>query len=854
MGEVYKARDTRLERTVAIKVLPAHVASDADVRQRFEREARAVAALNHPHICTLHDIGNQDGTDFLVMEYLEGETLQDRLAKGALPLDQALRYGIEIADALDKAHRARIVHRDLKPGNIMLTQSGTKLLDFGLAKRGAGVVAGTGLSMLPTTPPNLTAQGTILGTLQYMAPEQLEGQEADARTDIFAFGAVLYEMLTGKKTFAGQSQASLIGAILKDDPPAISVGQPLAPSSLDHVVKRCLAKEPDARWQAASDVMRELQWVQKDPAQLVAPVPDGRVAVRERLLWSAAVALAVVAGTGGPRLLSPRSAAPEVRLQVVTPDANVGSGFSLSPDGRSLAFVAGPRLWLRRLDSEIAKPLAGTDGASYPFWSPDSQSIGFIAAGKLKRLDVASGSVQTLTDVQASAPPGAATWNADGMILFGGNPGPVERVFAAGGPREPVTRVGPQQVGHRNPQFLPDGQRFLFFSTGTPEVRGVYVGSLDSNDIRRILEADAIAGFLPPDYALFVRQETLYAQRLDLQPVEPWGEPIPVATPIAAFVNQNSSAAAVSSSRTGLLAYRAALTQSRQWAWFDRTGRQLATVGEPDSTVGTGSRLSPDGRFATVSRTVDGNQDIWLLDLARNVFRRFTTDPATDGGSAWSPDGSRIVFDSNRTGHFDLYLKSVVGDAKETLMVDLPNSENRNIEDWSRDGRYVLYSSVNSTTDRDLWIVPVDGDKKPVAVAHTDFTENAGRISPDSKWMAYTSNESGRNEIYVQRFPQADGKWQISTDGGGTVRWRGDGREIFYTAPDNRLMAVSVTLPEEGANVEVGVPVSLFTMPAGAQYTVTPDGQRFLGSVPTEEARVPPITIILNWRPAGRSR
>jgi serine/threonine protein kinase len=482
MGEVYKARDTRLDRTVAIKVLPAHVASDPDVRQRFEREARAVAALNHPHICTLHDIGTQDGTDFLVMEYLEGETLADRLTKSALPLDQALRYGIEIADALDKAHRAGIIHRDLKPGNIMLTKGGAKLLDFGLAKTGAATVAGTGLSMLPTTPPNLTARGTILGTFQYMAPEQLEGLEADIRTDIFAFGAVLYEMLTGKKAFEGKSQASLIAAILDRDPPPISTVQPVTPRALDRMVSTCLAKDKDDRWQSSRDLLRELKWIAEGTssasANAAARLPPWRHSL---VLLALGLTLGgILAGAGVWLAVRPARIETATSRFVMPAPEKVTFGTStnsmsqaLSRDGRYLVFVGSnadgtSRLWLRPLDSLTARVLPGTEGASSPFWSPDNRSVGFFSGGKLKKIDMSGGPAQTLADAPSQV---GGTWNPDGVILFAPSAADaLYRVSSGGGAAMPVTDLDEslREVRHAWPFFLPDGRHFLFLGACSP--------------------------------------------------------------------------------------------------------------------------------------------------------------------------------------------------------------------------------------------------------------------------------------------------------------------------------------------------------------------------------------------------
>jgi serine/threonine protein kinase len=542
MGEVYRAKDTRLERIVAIKVLPEALLRDAGARQRLEQEARAVSSLSHPHICTLYDVGGQQGTAFLVLEYLEGETLADRLKKGALPLDDALRVAIQIADALSAAHRHGIVHRDLKPGNVMLTKAGAKLLDFGLAKGSGPANAGAGLSM-PTTPATLTVQGTILGTLQYMAPEQIEGQEADARTDIFAFGAMLYEMLTGKRAFSGASHASLISSIMSSQPPAVSAVQMLAPAELDHLIARCLAKDPEDRWQSARDVKLQLSWIAVAPSS---PVTKGKRS-RDRLVpVLAGLALMALSGTIAAILVArrtPATAAEPVQFVLFPPEkASFSADLNaqaVSPDGRQIAFVAsgsdGTRLWIRHLDSLNARTLAGTDGAQQPFWSPDSRSIGFFAGGKLRKIDVAGGPAQTLAD--ASVPLGGK-WNRAGVILFGTAIGsPLFRVSAAGGATIQATSLdqakGP--VVHGAPFFLPDGRHFFFVVATGPSTGNVYVGSLDSGDVKLLLPGVAPALYSPPGYVLFLRESTLMAQRFDLPTLSTSGEPVALADGVGKF-------------------------------------------------------------------------------------------------------------------------------------------------------------------------------------------------------------------------------------------------------------------------------------------------------------------------------
>src|SRR5262245_39543 len=716
MGEVYKARDTRLDRIVAIKILPDALTGDPQFRERFDREARAISQLDHPHICTLHDVGEQNGTSFLVMQYLEGETLEARLRKGALPLDQALQIAIQIADALDKAHRAGIVHRDLKPGNIMLVRRGgpsasakasadrsgppdAKLLDFGLAKT-MPAVASESLSMLPTTPPaTMTAQGTILGTFQYMAPEQLEGAESDQRADVFAFGAVLYEMVTGKKAFEGKSQASLIAAILEREPSPLSGALPTAPEMLDRVVKKCLAKQADERWQSATDLHDALKWI----AEGAGGVSAANVPTRSHSRWvwvlggAAAAALVALGALGAVTF---RRAAPEpiiTRLDVVTPPTSDAFPFALSPDGRQLVFVAtgerGSQLWLRSLDKATAQPLAGTEGASYPFWAPDGRVIGFFAEGKVKRVDLGGGAPQSLADAPY---PRGGTWNADGVIVYAPSiADPLMRVAATGGPAAAVTRLVPGQGSHRWPQFLPDGRRFLFLmTTGQSQAQGVYVGSLDGDEPKRVMPAETSAMYVAPGYLLLVSQGVLTAHAFDAGRAIVTGEPIPLAQDVGADDGAFHSAFSVSAA--GVLAHRTGASGRAQFVWVDRTGKMLGSVGQPDESSAGNPALAPDGRRIGISRVVQSNPDVWLIDVGRGVSSRFTFDGAVENSPVWSPDGSRIAFRSSRKGVHDLFEKPANSTADEQPL--LVTSQNKSPLDWSRDGRFLLYSLQDAKT------------------------------------------------------------------------------------------------------------------------------------------------------------
>jgi eukaryotic-like serine/threonine-protein kinase len=847
MGEVYRARDTRLERTVAVKVLPDHLASSTEVRQRFEREAKTISALSHPHVCALYDVGNQDGVEYLVMEYLEGETLSDRLAKGPLPLEQLLRYGIEMADALDRAHRQGIVHRDLKPGNVMLTKSGVKLLDFGLAKAMEVPSARSSLTALPTAAHNLTQEGTVLGTFQYMAPEQLEGQESDARTDIFAFGAVLYEMATGKKAFEGKSQASLIASILTTEPAAVSTIQPMTPPALDRVVKTCLAKDPEDRWQSAHDIGSELKWIsQGSQAGVPAPVAARRRG-RERLAWSlAAVSLLVALAALGVLWRRPAAVARAVRLSLEMPAKAPFESFDhamLSPDGRLVAFIAhqagGKRsIWIRPLGSLQAAALPGTDDAAQLFWSPNSSSIGFFAEGKLKRIEASGGPPQVLADAPN---PGGGSWSREEVILFSRNPYEViQRVAATGGPVTPVTKLAPREDGHIWPCFLPDGRHFVFLGDASATVNhSIRLGSLDSPEsVALVAPAVTNLGFAPPDWLLFVRAGTLVAQRLDVGARKLTGDPVALGERIAP--NDLTHGFEFSASRTGVLLYRSANPES-QLTWFDRAGKRLKDVGE---SVRYGHfELSPDEKRIVYERLDADSRhaNLWLLDLGRGSTSRLTATAGSDYAPVWSPDGGKILFGSARPGLSDLFEISAGGGSSERQVFH--DTQDKNPLDWSRDGRFALFVSISPTNREDIWILPLSGEGKAAPLVQTRFAEADAQISPDGHWFAYSSDESGRHEIYVQSFADASKRYQVSTSGGRRMRWRGDGKELFFLA-GNTLQSVSVSA---GASFDAGQPKDLFRLPLWEDYAVARDGQRILAATSVEENPVFPPTVVLNW-------
>jgi serine/threonine protein kinase/Tol biopolymer transport system component len=870
MGEVYRARDTRLERIVAVKILPDHLSDKTELRERFEREARTVASLNHPHICTLFDVGHQNGTDFLVMEYLEGETLAERLKKGPLPLDQVLRYAIEISDALDKAHRKGITHRDLKPGNVILTKSGAKLLDFGLAKLKKDTApANATLSKVPTEDA-VTAQGTILGTLQYMAPEQLEGKEVDARTDIFAFGAVVYEMATGKKAFEGKSQASLIAKILETDPPPMSSLQPMTPPALDRVVKKCLAKEPEKRWQAASDVCDELKWIAEGGSQAGVPVPLlTKRKNRERLAWSVAALLLVGfvtnAALGTFAYIRREPQDPQTtRFLVYPPDgwrlADVapfrqtqiaGVPLAVSPDGRRVAFVATNAtgkslLWVRALDALTAQALTGTDDASSPFWSPESRFLGFFAAGKLMKIDLAGGPPITLCDAADNA---GGAWSRDGLIVFGQYHGfaqyqpALQKVSASGGVPTAAAVLAQGETMQLLPFFLPDGRHFLYRSNSvTTGVRPIYLATLDSTERKLLLNGDSPNVLYTQGHVLFLRDTMLMAQPFDAKRLVLTGDAFPIAEQIQ--IQGGTSFGVFSASDNGVLAYqRGTPAVGSQLVWFDRTGKQVGMLG--DAAAYSDLELSPDGKRASVSIPESGNgRDIWLYDITRGLRTRFTFDPADELESIWSPDGSQIVFNSRRKGHLDLYQKASSGASTEEVLVE--DGLDKYPLSWSPDGRFILYAD---RTNNNLFVLPLFGDRKPFPFLKTQFNGVSAQFSPDGHWVAYQSNESGKFEVYVAPFPGPGGKWQISTGGGSLPRWRRDGTEIFYLDPDNNLMAAAVN--GKGRIFDVGAVKPLLGTHAAQggryRYDVSADGQRFLVNTLPEQTASAPITVVLNW-------
>ncbi len=856
MGEVYRAQDSRLNRTVAIKVLPHNVAENPDLRQRFEREARAISSLNHPNICTLYDVGRQDDTDFLVMEYIEGETLTERLAKGPMASDELLRVAIQIADALDKAHRQGLVHRDLKPGNVMLTKDGAKLLDFGLAKlqESSGVVQGIS-GITQTTP--LTGEGSIIGTIQYMAPEQLEGKDADARSDIFAFGAVLYEMATGKRAFEGSSQASLIASILKEQPRPISEISPVSPPMLDRAIRQCLAKDPDQRWQTAGDLKRALQWISEGGSQAGIPaVVSKRRRVREKTSWFVAGAGILAAAALAFVLVTQSVPERQVgRFTMQTPPGTSSAYWPMiSPDGKLLSFHAidstgRDMIWIRPVNSLDAYPLAGTENANRHFWSPDSRYIAFFSRNQLKKMPVAGGPAQLICEAKSGSD---GTWGSAGIILFDGtSTDSIRQVSAAGGEATGATTLNRKEgeTYHAWPWFLPDGNHFLFLSPtdSTNRSGGRYrlkVGSLDSKETRSLFDVDARVEYAPQGYIIYVKDGIVLARAFDDKNLEVTGEPIPLIQDVG-----GGWAANFSVSDNGVLFCKTGSSgENSELVWLDRKGNELGKVGQPAAYGDVA--LSPDGTRLAYDLYDEQAQsaDIWVYDLRRNVSSRLTFDPDQDVWPTWSPDGTQIMFASDRTGMFGIYNKQAngMGDDNAVFVTDTaqigPNA-------FSRDGRRLTYQAIING-QWEIGLYDLAGDSSAGIMFPSPFGEVRAALSPDGRFVAYQSNESGRAEVYVRDLGKTGGKWQVSSAGGFAPKWRADGKELYFYAEGWDMMAVAVkTQP----SFEIGIPARLFNRTINSnginryRYDVSADGQKFLLNVRTSGADEGTFIITQNW-------
>ena len=847
MGEVYRARDTRLNRDVAIKVLPDHLSSNPELRERFEREARAISQLSHPHICVLYDIGKHEGADFLVLEYLEGETLGTRVRRGPLPAEQVLKYGAQMADALDKAHRHGVVHRDLKPDNVMLTKSGVKLLDFGLAKPviGAVGVASSGAATMTHSP--LTTEGTLVGTFQYMAPEQLEGQEADARSDIFGLGCVLYEMVTGRRAFEGKSTAKVVAAIMTTEPPPLTTLSPLAPAGLERAVKKCLAKDPDERWQNAGDLASELRWILESGSQSGAAAPAAA-----RSSWKmAALGNSVARGRGhgilAGFLLRHPAAQPVLRVALNLPPGSTllqGQSVAVSPDGQMVVMTLTDadgkvKFWIRSLSSDIAQPMPETDSAIYPFWSPDSQYVGFFAAdGKLRKIAAAGGHADALGDIPWSVYGG--TWNREGVIVFSSGHLGLYQISASGGTAVKVPIPEKDQADYRWPSFLPDGKHVLV--TSNDGSGGIFVVTVANGQVQLVLpNENGPAQYVEPGYLLFLRGGILLAQPFDARSLRTTGS----AQSIAESVSAGSS---FSVSGNGLLLYQRA-SQS-QLTWMDSEGKKLSIVGDPGYL--STPYLSPDGRYAMVTVLPPGqkNQKLWLYDLNQGTATPFTFGEGDDIYPAWSPDGQQVAFASTRGGsQEDIYVKPVGGGSSEQLV--LGDEGNKEPDRWSADGRYILFDYTSKKTKAtDIWALPMFGDRKPFPVVQSPAIDYYGMFSPDGKWVAYDSDESGRAEIYVVPFPGPGGKWQVSTGGAIQPFWP-PGKELFYFTADFRIAASEYAT--QGPNFMVGKSRLLFggrAVGSSSGFDVNRADKRWLVALPVGEPNASPLILTTNWTAA----
>ncbi len=859
MGEVYKAKDTRLDRIVAVKVLPATFAVNPDIKTRFEREAKAISSLNHPNICILYDVGEQDGIDYLVMEFIEGETLSDKIKNGPLPMKELLDISIQIADALDKAHRQGLIHRDLKPGNIMLTSTGAKLLDFGLAKLQLDNSAPGVASITQTTP--LTGTGTLLGTMQYMAPEQLEGQEADARSDIFAFGAVMYEMATGSRAFAGNSQASLIASIIKEEPRSVSEVQPMLPPLLEQTISQCLSKDPDQRWQTTGDLKRSLQWIAdgKGVVKTSGLIPQNR-SVREMITMTGMIVFILISSALSYFLWQEYSEPVQVvKSHLLAPDDNEfdetsGGSIAISPDGLKLAFVAEDtattvkQLWVRSLNSLTSLPLPGTENANLPFWSADSRYIAFFAKGKLKKILATGGPTLTISNASSGR---NGSWNQDDIILF--TPtfnGVIHKVSAAGGESVPITTLD-TTIGdktHRWVRFLPDGNHFLFYArTGSGsegEKDAICLGSLDSDSFKRIIPAKSTVDYAN-GYILYQREASLMAHPFDLGSMELTDDAFPIAEKVTYLSNWSRSVFTVSN--TGILIYRSGdLNIGSIVLLTDREGIVLDTVGE--LSVQYDQRYSPDEEKIVISieDVANSNVDLWLYDVKRKIQTRFTFDSTLDASPIWSPDGKRIAFRSDRSGKPGIYIKNVSGLGEIEKVFESKNECWPST--WSPDGKYILFMFNDENSMFDTWVVTVSGEKEPYPFLTTPFEEFDPSFSPDGRWMAYASNETGVEQVYVTPFPGPGTKWQVSINEGDRPLWRSDGKELFYLNNKDEIMTAEVDGSQSTFQIgEVKKMFPVSTSKPGSVYDVTNNGQRFIVNTVLQSSDKSKVVMVKNW-------
>jgi Tol biopolymer transport system component len=816
MGEVYRAHDSRLGRDVAIKVLPPQLQADPDLKARFEREARAISSLQHAHICTLFDVGHQEGIDYLVMEYLEGETLAARLLKGPLPLDQVLSIAIQIADALERAHRHGIIHRDLKPANIMLTKSGAKLMDFGLAKGKTAAASGGSVGLLtPSTPTMnvaqmtspltpLTQKGLIVGTFQYMAPEVLQGAEADARSDIFSFGCALYEMAAGKRPFDGKSQVGLLAAILERDPEPISVLQPMTPPALEKLIRTCLAKDPEERWQSAHDLKLQLEAISEMGSKAGIPaVVAGARRERKRLGMVVAVAGWVLAAAGlvGVVLYSRRLSQEQqpVRVEIELPSGvdmnmNAFGGAVISPDGKRLAIPAatpnGSELWVRDLTSGKAALIPGTQGATFPFWSPDGNMIGFFSNGKMRTVAAAGGPVQIICDAPAGR---GGAWSQAGMIVFTPNiEEPLYKVGESGGTPVAVTSLGGRGHTHRNPIFLPDGKHFLFTQrlVAAP-VGDLYAGSLDASAPRPVVQ-QASNGVYAQGYLLYLHDRNLMAQHFDPKSMTVSGNPVPVAENVEYWAPKDLGNFSVSS--TGTLVYRTEQATDSRFAWMKLPGKESEEFGDTISGISGQISVSADAKkISFAKREADApDTDLWLYDVDRKILARQTFNVRGFIYSAFSPDGAKLAITSSIGTQGSMRIKTLATGEEKAIASQIQDIAY--VHSWSPDGKYLIISVQDPKTLFDVYAQPADGST-PMPLLNKSYDERDGEVSPNGKWLAYISNESGRSEVYITDFPGAHSKMQVSSEGGFWHAWSHDGKSLYF-ANGKKLMVTEIRNPE----------------------------------------------------------
>ena len=862
MGEVYRARDSVLKREVAVKVLPSSFAANPERLWRFKREARAASALNHPNIVTIHEISEGENCHFIVSELVEGQTLRQKVAGGRMVLGEALDVAIKVASALDAAHRAGIVHRDIKPENVMVRTDGlVKVLDFGLAKLTEGPIHTIPSDAL-SPPPTQTRPGMILGTVHYMSPEQARGQEVDERSDLFSLGVMLYEMLAGRRPFEGPTPSDVVAAILTTEPEEVTeINSKVAPQ-LERIVRRCLEKKPELRFQSASDLAFALEALAGSTgaagtasSQSVAALPPPRRRIREHLPWLVATLLLLTAALFAALYFRRGMVeAHSIRFLVYPPEKGtfqwlLNTSSAISPDGQRLALVVTSegrtQLYVRPLAAPDPQPLAGTEGAANPFWSPDSRSLGFFADGKLKRIEVSGGSPQTICDAPNF---NVGTWGRNGTIVFVAGPdGSLNRVTAKGG-AEPALLVKPdparEEMGYAWPYFLPDGHHFLYLSYRRDQRKEVLIGALDSPDVKHLMQAESRAVYAPPGYLLYVRDGTLLAQAFDPDKLSLTGEPVTVAENLLYFQPLGSSD--VSASDNGVLACHAGTGLSRL-VWYSRDGAEVGTVGEVADYHFL--RLSPDGQRLAVDigdrRT--GTVDVWVFDLVRGTSSRFTFDPGVEWSPVWSPDGRQIAFAADRSAVPNLNVKGFEDTGRGEQMVEPSSGWVQFPWDWAQtpQGQFIIYADGTRETGNDLMLLPLQGERKPRPFLRTKFDEDDARFSPDGRWVAYVSNESGRREVYLRPFEGSSEKWQISTAGGFRPRWRRDGKELFYLTAEGNIMAVEV---KAGSGFEVGKPTPLFHVESArndsGQYEVSADGQRFLVNSGNQTQ---PVMVVVNW-------